>query len=61
MILTDGFLLLLCHVQGTGCAVSNAHSLTEWTQLRVILFVLPNVQEWFAVLELQIIVFGETG
>lgn len=58
--LTGCFLLLLRHQQSTSLSIPHSHTFAEWSQFRIVLFVLPDVQEWLAVGEFEVIVLGQT-
>ena len=60
-ILTDGILFLLGHIQSTSRSVPHAHPLAEWTQFRVVVLILPDIQEGLAVLEFQVVILGQAG
>lgn len=58
-ILTGSFFLFFSHIQGASSPVPNTHALTQGAQLTVILLVLPDVQERFAILKFQVVVFSQ--
>lgn len=61
MILTGCFLLLLGHTKSTSLPIPDSHAFTQRSQIRIVLLVAPDVQEWFAVGEFEVVVFGQTG
>lgn len=58
-VLTNGILLLFGHIQFSSRAIANTHTFTERSQFTVVLLFLPDIQEWLAVLEFQVVVFGQ--
>lgn len=58
--LTGRFLFLLRHEQFASGAITDTHALAQRAQLRIILFITPNIQERLAVLQLEVVILCKT-
>jgi hypothetical protein len=58
--LTGRFLFLLRHEQFASGSITDTHALAQGPQLRIILFITPDIQERFAVLQLEVVILRKT-